>query len=283
MGNRWSGKHLVAVSMLALVASAGCRDSGEDAANVNPARGGSTGSRTGGAGGSQSGGSSGGGGSSSSSGGASGAGGSSGSGGTTASGGSGGTSAGSGGSGGAAGSGGASGGGSGGSSGVDAAANDAATTETGADGGAAGMYCMPTFWTAEASAICDNISCSSIPATAKDAMYAIDGDPATRYASGRAQGSMGPETLTIQFGGPVNISGVGITSQNGDGAATYKLEHSMDGTTFTAFTPPAEGTGSDDIMATFPATTMIALRITQTGMKTVPWWSVHEVTVVDCK
>ncbi|HEU0076026.1 MAG TPA: discoidin domain-containing protein, partial [Longimicrobiaceae bacterium] len=137
---------------------------------------------------------------------------------------------------------------------------------------------MSSFWTAEASAICDNISCSSIPATAKEPMYAIDGDPATRYASGRAQGSMGPETLTIHFGGPITISGVGITSQNGDGAAMYKLEHSMDGATFNAFAPPAEGTGSDAIMAAFPATTMTALRITQTGTKPVPWWSVHEVT-----
>ncbi|HEY0713159.1 MAG TPA: discoidin domain-containing protein [Polyangia bacterium] len=145
-----------------------------------------------------------------------------------------------------------------------------------------GAACMKSGWTVEASRLCTSGQCLVMMASRKEPRYAVDGDIDTRYTSGIPQGSMGAETVTVSFPGPITITGVTITSQVGDGAAAYRIESSADGRTFSAFAPPLEGTGSDNIVVSFAAKTMRALRITQTGMKSVPWWSIHEISVAGC-
>jgi hypothetical protein len=66
-----------------------------------------------------------------------------------------------------------------------------------------------------------------------------------------------------------------------DGPASYTARYSTDGTTFSAFNPAVGGVGSIDVVVTFAATTMKALRIDQTGVKD-KWWSIHELTTTGC-
>jgi hypothetical protein len=144
------------------------------------------------------------------------------------------------------------------------------------------MACMKSTWVADANTLCTAGQCLSMLPSRKEPKYAVDGDVDTRYTSGSPQGSRGAETLTITFPSPISFTGVTIVSQVGDGAAAYRLESSDDGETFRAFAPPVEGNGSDNIVVTFAARTMKALRIVQSGTKSVPWWSVHEVSVAGC-
>jgi hypothetical protein len=97
---------------------------------------------------------------------------------------------------------------------------------------------------------------------------------------------MGGEYVVIAFGSAVKISGMNImTTSAGDGAKAYQLQYSTNGTTFTPFTPDVAGTGGDNITITFPATSMRAIKIIQTGKVTgtaTSWWSIHEITVAGC-
>jgi hypothetical protein len=166
--------------------------------------------------------------------------------------------------------------------------NDRVTPGTGGSGtgGApATDRCPAARWTLAVNNLCDTALCTDIPANKKVPAGAIDGDPATRYTTGRFQGSNGPETVTITFPGNVTISGFHLLNTSpGDAPAQYKAEFAVGaGTVFSAFQAPVAGAGSDDLMVTFPQpTTLRALRVTQTGTKSANWWSIHEFTVQDC-
>jgi hypothetical protein len=174
--------------------------------------------------------------------------------------------------------------GTGGSGGqADAGTGGQAGAGTGGSGGATIDGCSRPNWTFTATMLCDTPNCVNIPASQKDPRYAIDGDAGTRYTSGRPQGSAGQEKVVLTFSKTVTVTGLQLmTSAPGDGAAAYKVEYATTGTNFVGFVPAVAGTGSDDIHITFPTTAMNALRITQTGTKTGPWWSIHELVVTGC-
>jgi hypothetical protein len=140
--------------------------------------------------------------------------------------------------------------------------------------------CNRATWTFTASVVCP--TCGA--AAQREPANAIDGNQATRYTSGIFQGSKGPETATLSFPSAVTLSGIRITSAGGDGPSLYRVDWSTDRTTFWTFEPAVTGPGTDDVTVTFPAPkTLLAFRITQLGLKTTNWWSIHELTVAGCK
>jgi hypothetical protein len=142
--------------------------------------------------------------------------------------------------------------------------------------------CARRNWTFIPRFTCDTPACADVPASAKNPFNAIDGMPDTRYTSGRAQGSAGPETVVLQLPRPAALTGLTLLTTSGDGPTTYLAEYSSDGTTFRGFTPAVFGAGSETTSITFPATTMRAARVTQTGLKPTNWWSINELNVVGC-
>ncbi|HEY2732065.1 MAG TPA: discoidin domain-containing protein [Polyangia bacterium] len=141
--------------------------------------------------------------------------------------------------------------------------------------------CDRATWTFVASVVCTT-ACASLADSLKLPANAIDGDAATRYTTGIGQGSKGPEVVILNFPKPVTLTGINLLSKNGDGPVGYVVEHSLDGANFLYFSSGAAGVGSDNLTVTFPATRMLALRITQTGVKPTNWWSIHELTVLGC-
>ena len=143
--------------------------------------------------------------------------------------------------------------------------------------------CARATWKIAATFLCDTAGCAGSPSQAPST--AIDGDLTTRYSTGRPQGSQGQESLSITF--PASISATGVwlyADAQDDGPAMYRVEYSTDGLTFQAFTPDVTGAGTRNLSIPFPAaTTMQALRITQTGSKLVSWWSVVELDLFDCQ
>jgi hypothetical protein len=121
-----------------------------------------------------------------------------------------------------------------------------------------------------------------VPASAKNPFNAIDGMTDTRYTTGRSQGSAGPETIVLQLPRRASLTGLTLLTTSGDGPATYLVEHSLDGVAFEGFQPPVFGAGSETTAISFPATTLLAVRVTQTGVKTTNWWSINELNVVGC-
>jgi hypothetical protein len=143
--------------------------------------------------------------------------------------------------------------------------------------------CQKNSWSLSVNTLCDTPECTGIPASQEAPPYAIDGNSSTRYTTGRPQGSAGDETVILKFPHTVTISGVHlVTSSAGDGPSSYRLQYSTDGTIFSVFNPPASGQGADDLLISFPARTLKALQIVQTGNKIYNWWSIHEMTVVGC-
>jgi hypothetical protein len=142
--------------------------------------------------------------------------------------------------------------------------------------------CVRRNWTFIPKFICDTAACQDVPASAKNPFGAIDGNPDTRYTTGRMQGSDGPENVVLQFPRLTSLTGLTLLTTSGDGPATYLVEYALDGTTFQGFEPPVFGAGSETTAISFPATTMLAVRVTQTGVKTTNWWSINELNVVGC-
>jgi hypothetical protein len=189
---------------------------------------------------------------------------------------------------GAAGTGGAGTGGSAGAAGATGAAGRTGAAGAAAtDAGAPEVVpvstnpCDRANWTFVASVVCTT-GCASMTDSMKLPPNAIDGDAATRYTTGIGQGSKGPEVVILNFAKPVTLTGINLLSKNGDGPVGYVVEHSLDGANFSYFGSGAAGVGSDNLTVTFPATRMLALRITQTGVKPTNWWSIHELTVLGC-
>jgi hypothetical protein len=183
-----------------------------------------------------------------------------------------------------------------GAAGTGAAGTGAAGTGaagTGAAGtGAAGVSgvngCPNTAWTFTPNFICQapNPSCG-FAETARLPQYAIDGDTGTRYTSGKTQS--GDENFVLSFAGRVRISGITLNAQGSanDAMRAYRVEYSAtDGTTFVPFNPVVQGTGNANLTINFPATTMKAIKVYQTGMQpagVTSWWSIHEITLVGCQ
>jgi F5/8 type C domain len=154
--------------------------------------------------------------------------------------------------------------------------------------------CSPTTWTATASVLCvpEGESCVGWAAGPQTPSQAIDGDPKTRYTSGRAQD--GTEEFVVTFPATVTISGIAVTAPYAfDASGAYAVEFSSDGTTFLPFAPPLEGpgvagaggfaSGPITLTVTFPATAMKAIKLKQTDNSGQHgWWSITEFTVTSC-
>jgi hypothetical protein len=142
--------------------------------------------------------------------------------------------------------------------------------------------CDHRTWSFTPSVVCTS-ACAAMSDAMKLPANAIDGNTATRYTTGITQGSKGPELVILGFPKPVTLSGINLFTKAGDGPISYLVEYSLDGANFSYFTPGAMGPGSDNLTVTFPAPTkLLALRITQTGVKKTNWWSIHELTVMGC-
>jgi len=142
--------------------------------------------------------------------------------------------------------------------------------------------CDHRTWSFTPSVVCTS-ACAAMADTMKLPANAIDGNTATRYTTGITQGSKGPELAILAFPKPVKLSGINLFTKAGDGPLSYLVEYSLDGANFSYFAPGAMGAGSDNLTVTFPAATkLLALRITQTGVKKTNWWSIHELTVMGC-
>jgi hypothetical protein len=142
--------------------------------------------------------------------------------------------------------------------------------------------CVRRNWTFIPKFLCDTAACADVPASAKNPFGAIDGMPDTRYTTGRSQGSAGPENVVLQLPRLASLTGLTLLTTSGDGPATYLVEFSVDGTNFQGFQPSVFGAGSETTAIAFPATTMLSVRVTQTGVKTTNWWSINELDVVGC-
>jgi hypothetical protein len=142
--------------------------------------------------------------------------------------------------------------------------------------------CVRRNWTFLPKFVCDTSACPDVPPSAKNPFNAIDGMPDTRYTTGRAQGSAGPESVVLRLPRRASLEGLTLLTTSGDGPATYLAEYSADGTTFQGFQPAVAGLGSETTAISFPPTTMLALRVTQTGVKPSNWWSINELGVVGC-
>jgi hypothetical protein len=89
--------------------------------------------------------------------------------------------------------------------------------------------------------------------------------------------------VTIAFPSTISGAGVWLYAPLDDWPAMYLVEISTDGATFTGLMPPAAGVGSSNLTVMFAAPVqMRALRITQTGLKPLSWWSINEMNVLNC-
>ncbi len=171
----------------------------------------------------------------------------------------------------------------------------APTSEPGGQGGAGSPSnaCSSTTWVATASVLCVPYGefCAGWAFGPQTPTQAIDGDPTTRYTSGRAQA--GDEEFTVTFPDTVSISGIAVTAPYSlDASGAYALEFSVDGATFSAFAPPLTGpgpaagpaTGPVTLTISFPATSLRAIKLRQTDTSMQHgWWSIIEFTVIDCR
>jgi hypothetical protein len=109
-------------------------------------------------------------------------------------------------------------------------------------------------------------------------MNAIDGDPSTRWTSGRNQD--GTDWFTVDFGGFVTMSNLTLTQalyDQNDFPGNVSLYASNDGVNFatTAF-GTAAGANSQTVVI-FPKQTLRAIKIKQTGTSNkANWWSINE-------
>lgn len=104
---------------------------------------------------------------------------------------------------------------------------------------------------------------------------AVDGDPATRWSTGRAQ--QPGDALEVDLGQPVAVRSVLLDAGGGDWPRGYAVQVSADGTTWSD--PVASGTGAGAVTAIgLDGTEVRHLRVRLTGAAD-PWWSVAELRV----
>jgi hypothetical protein len=142
--------------------------------------------------------------------------------------------------------------------------------------------CDRTSWTFTPSVICTT-ACAGMADSQKLPANAIDGNTATRWTTGVAQGSKGPESVVLSFPSTVRLTGINLYAKAAtDFPVGYLVEFSTDGATFQGFTPALAGAGVTQLAIPFPqATALSAVRVTQTG-KGLHWWSINELTVTGC-
>jgi hypothetical protein len=108
--------------------------------------------------------------------------------------------------------------------------------------------------------------------------YAIDGVVSTRWSSGMPL--KGGEWFLVDLGAKAtHLTKVVLdtTTSTGDVPTNYKLELSVNGTTFTQV---ATGAGADLTTITFADTSARYIKVTQTSTTvTTHWWSIHELTI----
>jgi glucosylceramidase len=105
------------------------------------------------------------------------------------------------------------------------------------------------------------------------AAHAVDGDPATRWSTGRAQ--QPGDTLAIDLGEPVPVRSVLLDAGGGDWPRGYAVQVSADGTTWSD--PVASGAGAGAVTAIEldgPPTRYLRIALTAGAGR---WWSVAEL------
>jgi len=110
------------------------------------------------------------------------------------------------------------------------------------------------------------------------AAAALDGNVATRWASGAAQTN--GQWFTVDMGSAHTFNRIELDAgpNGGDYARGYVVETSNDGVGWSG--PIAEGTGiAGTVTAEFPAQQARYIRVTQTGSAPSNWWSVAELRV----
>jgi hypothetical protein len=105
---------------------------------------------------------------------------------------------------------------------------------------------------------------------------ALDGDTMKRWSTGGAMDTDGKYTFTVNLRSAVMVSGVVATTVNGDAPPMIEVSVSTDGA---AFTPVACGSVTGDIDVGFTPVSAQYVRLTQKGVKTPNWWSIHELNV----
>jgi hypothetical protein len=127
--------------------------------------------------------------------------------------------------------------------------------------------CLPARWTATASL------------QGAVAISAIDGDPVTMWQTTAPQ--QGTESFQIDLGGTVILNQVVLDNTAGnqtDYPRGYRITASTDGTNFTTVAgTTAAGSAGAVTTINFPAVTVRALRVLQTGADGTYWWSIHEL------
>lgn len=108
------------------------------------------------------------------------------------------------------------------------------------------------------------------------AANAFDGNPGTRWSTGRAQ--MGNETFTVDLGASRTVSRVVLdnATHGQDFPAAYTLEVSTNGT---AFMNVKMGAGAAVTDVQFTRVMARHIRIRQTGTTPMSWWSIDELKV----
>jgi hypothetical protein len=128
---------------------------------------------------------------------------------------------------------------------------------------------------------CFSLTASHCAATAQNMNPpegVLDGDAMTRWSSGGAMDTARKYTFIVDLGSAVSVSGVLVTTDKGD--VPPEVEIAVSDTANGAFTPVACATGlTGNIDAGFAATTARFVKLTQVGIKTPNWWSIHELTV----
>jgi allantoicase len=108
--------------------------------------------------------------------------------------------------------------------------------------------------------------------------FAVDGKTTTRWSSGAPP--VGGEWFLVDLGAKAtHLTKVVLdtTESTGDFPIAYKLEVSVNGTTFTQV---ATGAGADTTTINFTDTSARYIKITETSTAvTTHWWSIHELTL----
>jgi hypothetical protein len=104
---------------------------------------------------------------------------------------------------------------------------------------------------------------------------AFDGDITTRWTSGAPQA--GNESFTLDLGSVGCIGQVWITTAGSDFPSGYRLDLSVNNTTFTTM---ARGTGTNVMQIGFPPHLARYIRILQTGTSATNFWSINELAVL---
>jgi hypothetical protein len=117
-----------------------------------------------------------------------------------------------------------------------------------------------------------------IPNTKLQPQYAADGNINTRYSTGAFQA--GTEWIEINLGKALEVEGLELndTIDTADVAVAFNVQVSTNGTMWTTvFTSP--GPATTDQFVSFTPTKVQYVRVNQTGVSAVSWWSVDELVI----